>query len=223
MSLRGGAKGTRRDPCHSDRKPFSMGLAQGERRGVVAKTSSFASRKRDRSDFKLYQWLNSWRRARPPNLRSQLFDFDPKLVGNQRRSAAFRPNLFIDVHPKPCFWWGKAAVMTKTRQRKQNLLTARAIEATKEAGRYSDGNGLYLVVRDGGSRQWTFLYRREGKLKEMGLSSPAKGVTLAMARDRRNEARAILAGGRDPLEARRQSEQANLRHSHVRRLCSRPR
>ena len=113
--------------------------------------------------------------------------------------------------------------MTKTRQRKQNLLTARAIEATKEAGRYSDGNGLYLVVRDGGSRQWTFLYRREGKLKEMGLSSPAKGVTPAMARDRRNEARAILAGGRDPLEARRQSEQANLRHSHVRRLCSRPR
>ena len=198
-----------------------MGLAPGERRGVVAKTSSFASRKRDRSDFKLYQWLNSWRRGRPPNQRSQLFDFDPKLVGNQRRSAAFRPNLFIDVHPKPCFWWGKAAVMTKTRQRKQNLLTARAIEATKEAGRYSDGNGLYLVVRDGGSRQWTFLYRREGKLKEMGLSSPAKGVTLAMARDRRNEARAILAGGRDPLEARRQSEQANLRHSHVRRLCSR--
>jgi hypothetical protein len=42
-------------------------------------------------------------RGRPPNQRSQLFDFDPKLVGNQRRSAAFRPNLFIDVHPKPCF------------------------------------------------------------------------------------------------------------------------
>src|ERR1700733_11994115 len=100
--------------------------------------------------------------------------------------------------------------MTKTRQRKQNLLTARAIEATKEAGRYSDGNGLYLVVRDGGSRQWTFRNRREGKLKEMGRSAPAKGVTLAMARDRRNEARAILAGGRDPLEARRQSDQQIL-------------
>jgi hypothetical protein len=32
--------------------------------------------------------------------------------------------------------------MTKTRQCKQNLLTAPAIEATKEVGRYSDGNGL---------------------------------------------------------------------------------
>src|SRR5271170_685997 len=50
-------------PCHSDRKPFSMGLAPGECRGVVAKTSSFASHKRDLSDFKLYQLTNSWRRT----------------------------------------------------------------------------------------------------------------------------------------------------------------
>jgi Arm DNA-binding domain len=94
--------------------------------------------------------------------------------------------------------------MTKTRQRKQNLLTARSIQTAKEPGRYSDGNGLYLVVRLGGSKQWVFLYRRDGKLKEMGLGSPLKGV----ARDHRNEARAILAGGRDPLKVRRQSEQA---------------
>ena len=98
--------------------------------------------------------------------------------------------------------------MTKTRQRKQNLLTARTIETAKEAGRYSDGNGLYLVVRAGGSRQWVFLYRRKGKLKEMGLGSPLKGVTLAMARNLRDEARAIMARGVDPLEARRQAEQS---------------
>jgi integrase len=98
--------------------------------------------------------------------------------------------------------------MASARNRKQNLLTARAMESAKEPGRYSDGNGLYLVVRSGGSKQWMFLYRRDGKLKEMGLGSPAKGVTLAMARDRRDEARAVLAGGGDPLEARRQSEQA---------------
>lgn len=97
--------------------------------------------------------------------------------------------------------------MTKARQRKQNLLTARNIETSKEPGRYSDGNGLYLVVRAGGSRQWVFLYRREGRLKEMGLGSPAKGVTLAMARGLRDEARAVMARGSDPLEARRQAEQ----------------
>ena len=96
--------------------------------------------------------------------------------------------------------------MTKTRQRKQNLLTARAIEAAKEPGRYSDGNGLYLVVRLGGSKQWMFLYRRGGKLREMGLGSPLKGVALAMARCRRDDARALLARGCDPLEARREAE-----------------
>src|SRR5271169_4030277 len=98
--------------------------------------------------------------------------------------------------------------MASTRQRRQNLLTARNIETTKKPGRYSDGNGLYLVVRAGGSRQWVFLYRRDGKLKEMGLGSPAKGVTLAMARGLRDGARAIMARGGDPLEARRQAERS---------------
>src|SRR5271166_1264018 len=99
--------------------------------------------------------------------------------------------------------------MASARNRKQNLLTARNIETAKEPGRYSDGNGLYLVVRRGGSKQWMFLYRREGKLREMGLGSPLKGVTLAKARDLRDEARAALAGGADPLKVRRQSEQAS--------------
>ena len=98
--------------------------------------------------------------------------------------------------------------MSRTRQRKQNLLTARTIETAKETGHYSDGNGLYFVVRPGGSKQWAFLYRRDGKLKEMGLGSPLKGVTLAMARDLRDEARAIMARGGDPIEARRQAEQS---------------
>ena len=53
-----------------------------------------------------------------------------------------------------------------------------------------------------------FLYRRDGKLKEMGLGSPAKGVTLAKARDLRDEARALMARGEDPLEARRRAEQS---------------
>src|SRR5271168_3343590 len=96
--------------------------------------------------------------------------------------------------------------MSSTRQRKQNLLTARTVETAKKPGRYSDGNGLYLVVRPGGSKQWMFLYRRESKLREMGLGSPAKGVTLAMARGHRDAARAIMARGVDPLEARRQAE-----------------
>ena len=55
----------------------------------------------------------------------------------------------------------------------------------------------------------SFLYRRDGKLKEMGLGSPAKGVTLAMARGLRDGARAVMASGNDPLNARRQAEQSS--------------
>jgi hypothetical protein len=100
--------------------------------------------------------------------------------------------------------------MSKTRQRKQNLLTVREVMTMTEPGRYADGNGLYLVVRSGGSRQWAFLYRRDSKLKEMGLGSPLKGVTLAMARDlagaRRRSARSTAAScpiGRGPSDVRR--------------------
>ena len=98
--------------------------------------------------------------------------------------------------------------MASTRNRKQNLLTARTVDSAKEPGRYADGNGLYLVVRPGGSRQWVFLYRQVDKLNEMGLGSPAKGVTLAMARGLRDDARAIMAKGGDPLEAKREAEKA---------------
>ncbi len=98
-------------------------------------------------------------------------------------------------------------VVTKIRKRKQNLLTAVSIKAKKEPGRYSDGNGLYLVMRPGGSKQWVFLYRRGGKLREMGLGSPLRGVTLAKARNLRDETRAILASGADPLEARKQAKE----------------
>jgi integrase len=42
----------------------------------------------------------------------------------------------------------------------------------------------------------------------MGLGSPLKGVTLAMARDLRDEARGAMARGDDPLHARRQAEQS---------------
>jgi hypothetical protein len=38
-------------------------------------------------------------------------------------------------------------------------LSARTVETVTDPGRYSDGNGLYLIVRDGGSRQWFLVYR----------------------------------------------------------------
>ena len=86
-------------------------------------------------------------------------------------------------------------------------LTARTVETLTTPGRHADGDGLYLTVRLGGSKQWIFLYRSGGRLREMGLGSPASGVTLAKARQLAAEARGQKSIGRDPLEARRQAEE----------------
>ena len=86
-------------------------------------------------------------------------------------------------------------------------LTARTVETLTTPGRHADGDGLYLTVQLGGSKQWIFLYRSGGRLREMGLGSPASGVTLAKARQLAAEARGQKSIGRDPLEARRQAEE----------------
>ncbi|MGA2792237.1 MAG: integrase arm-type DNA-binding domain-containing protein [Roseiarcus sp.] len=93
-------------------------------------------------------------------------------------------------------------------KRPSKRLTAREAEALTAPGRHADGDGLYLVVRAGGSKQWMFLYRSQGRLREMGLGSPSAGVTLAKARALAAAARAHRANGADPLETRRRAEQA---------------
>ncbi|WBO20993.1 tyrosine-type recombinase/integrase [Sphingomonas abietis] len=61
-----------------------------------------------------------------------------------------------------------------------------------------DSGGLYLFVTTKGAKSWRFKYRYAGKEKRLtfGLYDEVK---LADARARRDEARAILKAGRDPM------------------------
>jgi integrase len=93
-----------------------------------------------------------------------------------------------------------------TGKRHAKRLTAREVETLTKPGRHADGDGLYLVVRPGGSKQWMFLYRRQGRLREMGLGSPSAGITLAKARHLAATARGHTADGKDPLDARHEAE-----------------
>jgi integrase len=68
-------------------------------------------------------------------------------------------------------------------------------------GLHSDGNGLYLSVGRNGSRSWVFRFMREGRAREMGLGSSG-AVGLADARLKAQDARKLLAGGTDPINAR---------------------
>ncbi len=71
-------------------------------------------------------------------------------------------------------------------------------------GRHADGEGLYLVIDANGAKRWVFLFRWQGRLREMGLGGLSK-VSLAMARKAATEARESLGLGISPIEARRAS------------------
>lgn len=73
------------------------------------------------------------------------------------------------------------------------------------------GGGLYLLVNPNGAKWWRFKYRRDGKERLVSLGV-FPDVPLALANERRDEARALLAAGVDPSAKRKEDKrQAALR------------
>ncbi len=85
----------------------------------------------------------------------------------------------------------------------ENKLTAKGAE-TKKPGAYKDGGGLTLFVREGGACKWVYRFKWQGKPKNMGLG-PRTTVSLADARQLRDEARKVLASGQNPIEVRQEA------------------
>lgn len=85
------------------------------------------------------------------------------------------------------------------------MLSDTLIRATKpgaKAVRLYDERGLYLEVATSGGRWWRFKYRFGGKEKLLSMGTyPDTG--LKAAREKRDQARALLEGGVDPSDARR--------------------
>lgn len=83
-----------------------------------------------------------------------------------------------------------------------NKLSARAVATLRTPGRHGDGGGLYLAISgDGTRRRWVFLFKLNGRVREMGLGAVAD-VSLAEARERALEARKQAKAGIDPILAR---------------------
>ncbi len=89
--------------------------------------------------------------------------------------------------------------------RKINRLNARAVATIAKHGRHADGGSLYLSISPNGGRRWVFLFRWHGKPTEIGFGS-ARNVTLAHARELASQARAKLAEGINPRDARKPPE-----------------
>lgn len=85
----------------------------------------------------------------------------------------------------------------------KHKLTNTQIQAVSKTGRVSDGDGLYLNVSKTGSKSWVFMWVRNGRRREMGLGTLNHGtatVSLAVARQKAEEIRAILGQGGDPFK-----------------------
>lgn len=66
----------------------------------------------------------------------------------------------------------------------------------------SDGQGLYLLLKPSGSRLWHLKYRIDGREKLLSFGQYPE-VSLKLARERRDEARRLLAANVDPAEKRK--------------------
>lgn len=76
--------------------------------------------------------------------------------------------------------------------RQINRFNVRKVQTLTKIGRHAHGGGLYLSIANDGGRKWVFLYRLNGRLREMGLGS-ARAVRLGIAREKAAAARLLLA------------------------------
>ena len=89
-------------------------------------------------------------------------------------------------------------------------LTEVAIKKAKpdvKSYKMADGGGMYLEVMPNGSKYWRLKYRFGGKEKRLALGVYPE-VRLVEARDRREQARKILANDADPSAIKQAAKQA---------------
>lgn len=89
-------------------------------------------------------------------------------------------------------------------------LTARQVDTSRPKDKpykLSDGGGLYLLVNPNGSRYWRLKYRIAGKEKLLALGV-YPDITLAVARQKRADAKKVLAAGGDPGKEKQEEKQA---------------
>ena len=91
--------------------------------------------------------------------------------------------------------------MTATGKQKQNRLSAVRVRSLTKAGRYLDGNGLYLNVQPSGAKRWFLRVVVMGRRRDFGLGGLSV-VSLAEAREEATKLRKIVQQNGDPLAER---------------------
>ena len=81
------------------------------------------------------------------------------------------------------------------------LIAAQA-KPTDKQKKLSDGGGLHLLIHPNGGKYWHISYRFAGKQNTLSLGA-YPDVSLAVARERRDDSHKLLADGINPSEAQR--------------------
>lgn len=76
----------------------------------------------------------------------------------------------------------------------------------------TDGHGMYLEVMPNGSKYWRLKYRFLGKEKRLALGVYPE-VSLGEAREKRDQARKLLAAGVDPLTVKKEQKRLAILNS----------
>jgi integrase len=87
----------------------------------------------------------------------------------------------------------------------EKALSAVHVRQLKTAGRYADGNGLYLVVDPSGAKRWVLRTVVKSKRRDIGLGGVSL-VSLNEAREKAGSYRKIAREGGDPLADKRKAE-----------------
>lgn len=82
------------------------------------------------------------------------------------------------------------------------------------SGKYSDGNGLWLVKASKDSGKWVLRVTVHGRRREMGLGS-ISDVSLKAAREKAGEWRSIGKDGKDPIKERERQRREAARNLHL--------
>jgi hypothetical protein len=81
-------------------------------------------------------------------------------------------------------------------------LTARQVESLTAPGRYTDGDGLMLVIDSAGRKYWHLRFSLAGKRRDLSLG-PVRMMSLREAREVALKARVEIGKGNDPVAQRK--------------------
>lgn len=81
----------------------------------------------------------------------------------------------------------------------------RNAKARAKPYKLGDSGGLFLLIQPSGGKLWRLKYRVDGREKKLGLGTYPE-ISLADARKRRDEAREVLANGKDPSREKQQAK-----------------